>query len=101
MYSTSLNRYLSAAKSLEMPWFAPVLEKLFKMGETAVINPPAGVEEEEAEKMTEDRIIKNVPKAYEVRAKKLIGHLKDYTGVSWNAKGEMVVDGKTLPGSNI
>ena len=22
-------------------------------------------------------------------------------GVSWNAKGEMVVDGKTLPGSNI
>ena len=51
--------------------------------------------------MTEDRIIKNVPKAYQVRAKKLIGHLKDYTGVSWNAKGEMVVDEKTLPGSNI
>ena len=28
-------------------------------------------------------------------------HLKDNTGVSWNAKGEMVVDGKTVPGSNI
>ena len=51
--------------------------------------------------MTEDRIIKNVPKAYQVRVKKFIGHLKDYTGVSWNAKGEMVVDGKTLPGSSI
>ena len=51
--------------------------------------------------MTEDRIIKNVHKAYQVRAKKLIGHLHDYTGVSWNAKGEMVIDGKTLPGSNI
>ena len=51
--------------------------------------------------MTEDRIIKNLPKAYQVRAKKLIGHLKDYTGVSWNAKGEMIVDGKTLPGSSI
>ena len=51
--------------------------------------------------MTEDRITKNVPKAYQVRAKKLIRHLKDYTGVSWNAKSEMVVDGKTLPGSNI
>ena len=25
MYSTTLNRYLSAAKSFEMPWFAPVL----------------------------------------------------------------------------
>ena len=58
MYSTALNRYLSATKSLEMPWFAPVLGKLFKMGETAVITPPAGVEEKEAEKMTENRIVK-------------------------------------------
>ena len=31
----------------------------------------------------------------------MIGHLIDYKGVSWNAKGEMVVDRKTLPGSNI
>ena len=87
MYSTALNRYLSAAKSLEKPWFAPVLGKLLKMGETVVITPPAGVEEKEAEKMTEDRIIKNVPKAYQVRAKKLIGHLKEYTAISLNAKG--------------
>ena len=42
-----------------------------------------------------------MPRTYQARAKKLIGHLRDYTGVSWNAKGEMVVDGKTLPGSNI
>ena len=35
MYSTALNRHLSAAKSLEMPWLALVLGKLFKMGETA------------------------------------------------------------------
>ena len=55
MYYMALNRYLSAAKSLEMPWFAPVLGKKFKMGETAVITSPAGVEEKEAEKMTEDR----------------------------------------------
>ena len=71
------------------------------MGETAVITPPAGVEEKEAEKMTVDRIIKNIRKPYQVKAKRLIGHLKDYTLVSWNAQGEMVVDGKTLMGSNI
>ena len=51
--------------------------------------------------MTEDRIIKNVTKAYQIRAKRLIGHLRDYIAVSWNVKGGMVVDGKTLPGSNI
>ena len=94
MYSAALNRYLSSAKSIGMPWFAPVLGKLFKMGETAIITPPPNVEEKETEKMTEDRIVKNVPRTYQARAKKLIGQLKDYTGVSWNAKGEMVVDKK-------
>ena len=95
MYSAALNRYLSAAKSIEMPWFAPVLGKRFKMSETAIITSQPNVEEKETEKMTEDRFVKNVPRTYQARAKKLIGHLKDYTGVSWNAKGEMVVDGKT------
>ena len=33
--------------------------------------------------------------------KKLIGHLNEYMDGSWNAKGEMVIDGKTLPGSDI
>ena len=84
-----------------MPWFASVLGKLFKMGETAVITPSPGVEEKEAEKITEDRIIKNVSKTYQARANKIIGHLKDYTGVSWNAESEMIIDGKTLPGSNM
>ena len=74
-YSAALSRYLSAAKIIEILWFAPVLGKLFKMGETAVITPPPDVEEKEAEKMTEDRIVKNVPSTYQARAKKLIGHL--------------------------
>ena len=71
------------------------------MVETAVITPPPDIEEKEAEKMTDDRFVKNVPRKYQAREKKLMGHLKDYTGVSWNAKGDMVIDGKTLPGSNI
>ena len=65
MYSAALNRYLSATKSIEMPWFAPVLGKLFKMGETAVITPPPDIEKKEAEKMTDDRIIK-----------KCLGHIR-------------------------
>ena len=58
-------------------------------------------EENEAEKMTEDRIVKNVPRTYQATAKKLIWRLKDFAGISWNAKGEMVVDGKNLPVSNL
>ena len=65
------------------------------MGETAVITPSPDVEENETEKMTEDRIVNNVPRTYQARSKKFIGHPKDYTGISWNATGEMVVDGIT------
>ena len=56
------------------------------MDETAVITPPASVKEKEAEKMTENRIIKTVPNAYQVRAKRLIEHIKDYSAVSWDGK---------------
>ena len=45
MYSTSWNGYMGAAKSIEMPWIAPVLGKLFKMGETAVLTPPPDIKE--------------------------------------------------------
>ena len=65
MYFTALNTYFSAGKSIEMPWFAPVLGKLFKMGETTVITPPPDAEEKEAENMADDRIIK-----------KYLGHIR-------------------------
>ena len=67
-YSTAFHRYLSAAKSLEMPWYAPVLGKLLQMGETVLITP-TDAEEKGTKKTTEDRIIKNVPKPYQTRAK--------------------------------
>ena len=54
-----------------MPWFAPVLGKLFKMGETAVITHLSVTEENEVEKMTEYRIVKNVPRTYQARAKNI------------------------------
>ena len=71
MYSAALNRYLSAAKGIEMLWFALVLGKLFKMDETAVITLPPNGEEKEVEKMTDERIVKNEPRTYQVRAKKI------------------------------
>ena len=46
-------------------------------------------------------IILKVPKTYRGKAKKLIAHLKDYTGITWNNNGEMIVGGKSVPDSNI
>ena len=58
--------------------------KLFKLSENFIVsNPPA-----EEQKITEDKIVQNVPKTYQAKAKKLIAHLKEYTGVTWNNNGE-------------
>ena len=70
-YSAALNRYLSAAKGIEMAWLAPLLGKLFKMNDAAAFTPPPDAEEDEAEKMTEDQIVKNVHRTYHVGAKKM------------------------------
>ena len=77
-----------------MPWFAPIFGKLFKLSENVVVSNPPGEEQQipEEYQITEDKIIRNVPKTYHAKAKKLIAHLKDYTDVTRNNNGEMVVD---------
>ena len=96
MYSTALTRFLSVTKNNEMPWFAPILGKLFKLSENVVVsNPPANQQKIlEEYKITVVKIIRNVPQTYQAKAKKLIAHLKDDTGVTWNNNGEVVVYGK-------
>ena len=41
------------------------------MDEAAAFTPSPDAEENEAEKMTEDQIVTNVPRIYNVRAKKI------------------------------
>ena len=103
MYSTALIRYLSATKNIEMPWFAPIFGTLFKLSENVVVSNPPGEKQKISEEyqITEDKIMRNVPRTYQAKAKKLITHLKDYTGVTWNNNREMVVDGKSVPDTNI
>ena len=80
MYSTALTRYFSATKHNEIPWYAPIFGKLFKLSENVVVSNPPGEEQKipEEYKITEDKIIRNVSKTYQAEAKKLIAHLKDY-----------------------
>ena len=70
------------------------------MSENVIISNPPAEEQKitEEHKISEDKIIRNVPKTYQGKAKKLIAHLKDYTSVTWNNNREMhVVDGKSIP----
>ena len=102
MCLTTLTRYL-CDKNSEIPWFASILGKLFKPSENVVISNAPGEEQKipEEYQITEDKIIRNVPKTYQAKAKKLISHFKDYTDTTWNNKGGMVVDGNIVPDTNI
>ena len=51
---------------------------------------------------TDKQIIDSVPKTMQNRAKLLIQKLKDHSDViSWNDNGQLVLDGSTIPNSNI
>ena len=51
---------------------------------------------------TDKQIIDSVPKTTQNRAKLLIQKLKDHSDViSWNDDGQLVLDGSTIPNSNI
>ena len=51
---------------------------------------------------TDKQIIDSVPKMMKNRAKLLIQKLKDHSDViSWNDNGQLVLDGSTIPNSNI
>ena len=65
-----------------------IFVKLFKLSENVVIFNPPGEEQKipEEYQITEDKIIRNVPKTYQAKATKLIAHLKDYTGVTITEK---------------
>ena len=51
---------------------------------------------------TDKQIIDSVPNTMQNRAKLLIQKLKDHSDViSWNDSGQLVLDGSTIPNSNI
>ena len=51
---------------------------------------------------TDKQIIDSVPKTMQNRAKLLIQKLKDHSDIiSWNDNGQLVLDGSTIPNSNI
>ena len=51
---------------------------------------------------TDKQIIHSVPKTMQNRAKLLIQKLKDDSDIiSWNDNGQLVLDGSTMPNSNI
>ena len=51
---------------------------------------------------TDKQIIESVPKTMQNRAKLLIQKLKGHSDViSWNDNGQLILDGSTIPNSNI
>lgn len=48
-----------------------------------------------------DNILDSLPLSLRSKTKVLLDHLRKHTNLQWNDKGEIVVDGKLIKGSNI
>ena len=53
------------------------------------------------EASTKDDILDSLPLSLRSKAKVILDHLRKHTSLQWNNKGEIIVDGKLITGSNI
>ena len=85
-----------------MSWFAPIFDKLLKLSENVVVSKPPGKEQKipEEHQISEERLFGTYLKHITLKLRQLIAHLKDYTEVTWNNNGEMVVNAKSVPDTN-
>lgn len=49
----------------------------------------------------EKRVIESLPKTLQKRGGVLLDHIKDTTDMTWNERGELIVKGQTLNGTNV
>lgn len=63
---------------------------------------PTTVPELEAKTVKlEQRVVDSLPKTLQNKGRLLVDHLKDSTELSWNDRGELIIKGETIAGSNV
>lgn len=82
-YSQVLSRYLSARQQYSRPTPVPVVDV-----------PPSKDDLGEIQ-------LDAVPKQYAKKAQLLVDHIRRSPGIGWNQRNELVVEGATVPNSNI
>lgn len=86
-YSTTLEKYLDIKQQLSQPQQIPLVEK-----------PQPAQQQLQASKNIDLSLF---PKSYRSRAGNLLNHVQNNTDLSWNDRGEILVDGSPVVGSHI
>ena len=80
-YSQVLERYLSARKQYSRPTPVPVVEEAIPPGQKLELD--------------------SLPKKHQKKAELLLERIRRSPSVGWNSRQELVIDGKTIPDTNI
>ena len=97
MYAQQLQRVNQLKNQVVRPELSPV--QMITHTEQTMTSESGTSEQVSA---TDKQVIHSVPKTMQNCAKLLIQKLKDHSDViSWNDNGELVLDGSTMPNSNI
>lgn len=69
--------------------------------QVAIDNPPPEHSHSNTQECKKEDLLTSLPLSLRSRAKVLLNHLNKHTSLQWNDKGEIIVDGKVVTGSNI
>ena len=106
MYDQVLNSYLTLADRYR---HRP-LGKVISVVKTSEAQAEKTQDDEDSQQLAEprgslskleERALESVPSTMQKNAKLLLQHVQDIGNLSWNARGELVHEGQTIPGSNL
>ena len=95
LYSHHFQQYLTMKKKQTEVYRRP--SEVVLGGQTSL---PLPAEQRQSE-LLENEIVNSVPKQNQKQARLLMQRIKESSAMGWNARGELVVDGVPVQGSNI
>lgn len=102
LYGHYLQQYLTMKKKQTQVYRRPTHVTLSSANSLAEEVPRSGgVTADGAEDAIEKEIVASAPKNLQRQAQLLTRRIKDSGGFGWNALGELIVDGASIPGSNV
>lgn len=96
LYNQALRRYQTARYDSEKPVKLDIFDK-----STPTPEVTAKVESEPEPIAFENEVLSTVPKTYQKQAGLLLKYIYKNPHMKWSSKGEMIIDGNKIAGSNI
>ena len=96
-YEQVLDKYLRRVNHVN----SRQTQRLTQMNTTTRLPQEESLKPHEKTIKLEKRLVDSLPKTLQRKGEVLLDHIKDTTEMSWNNRGELIVNGATIAGTNV